>query len=200
MSGVAAGVPRPYDDQRRVERYVSSGAYDADVARVVGDARAWLEKRAPTAARPAIVLDVDETALSNRPAYRVNGWGRVVHGPCDLDRGPCGLRAWQAMGRAAALRPTVDLVRRARDLGAAVFFLAANGAACVRSVTRRGAEPVGRRVPGLGATRAQHRPLRETLTGRRPRVARRAGGPPRPAAPPRAAPRRGGGRCARPRP
>jgi predicted secreted acid phosphatase len=69
------------------------------------------------------VLDIDETSLSNWPAYRINGWGRVVSGGCDLQQGPCGLRAWQALGESKALAPTLALARRARELGVAVFFI-----------------------------------------------------------------------------
>jgi predicted secreted acid phosphatase len=90
---------------------------------VVTQARAWLEERVKTAKQPAIVLDIDETSLSNWPAYRLNGWGRVVNGGCDLQLGPCGLRAWQALGQSKALAPTLALARRARELGVAVFFI-----------------------------------------------------------------------------
>jgi acid phosphatase len=116
-------VPSLYDAQQNVERYITSGDYDRDFARVVADARAWLEQRAKTARRPAIVLDIDETSLSNWPAYKANGWGRVVNGPCDLQQGPCGLRAWQATAQSKALVPTLELVKRARALGVAVFFI-----------------------------------------------------------------------------
>src|SRR5262245_10914351 len=112
-----------YDVQRGVERYIESGEYDRDFARVIGDARAYLEQRAKTAERPAIVLDIDETSLSNWPAYKVNGWGRVVNGPCDAEQGPCGLRAWQGLARSKALPPTLQLAKRARELGVAVFFI-----------------------------------------------------------------------------
>jgi predicted secreted acid phosphatase len=118
-----AGVPNLYDVQRQVDEYIRSGRYDQDVAKVVAQARTWLEQRAKTAAKPAIVLDIDETSLSNWPAYRVNGWGRVVAGGCDLQEGPCGLRAWQALGQSKALAPTLALARRARELGVAVFFI-----------------------------------------------------------------------------
>lgn len=118
-----AAVPDLFEAQRQVDEYIRHGRYDADVARVAADARAWLEKRAPTAVKPAIVLDIDETSLSNWPAYQVNGWSRVVRGPCDLTNGPCGLRAWQAMEQAPALAPTLALARRARELGVAVFFI-----------------------------------------------------------------------------
>jgi acid phosphatase len=112
-----------YAIQQQVDDYIVSGNYDADVAAVVAKARKWLDERARKADRPAIVLDIDETSLSNWRAYRVNDWARIVHGPCDLERGPCGIRAWQSMSQATAIAPTLALVRRARELGVAVFFV-----------------------------------------------------------------------------
>ena len=118
-----APVPNLDDARREVQAYVESGRYEADVAAVTRDAQAYLEKRARAAARPAAVFDVDETALSNWPAYKVNGWVRIVGGGCDLEVGPCGLRAWEALGRSKAIAPTLALARRAHDLGVAVFFI-----------------------------------------------------------------------------
>jgi acid phosphatase len=122
-SVASADVPRLYEAQRQVEEYIRSGRYDQDFAKVVARAREWLEERSKTATKPAIVLDIDETSLSNWPAYRLNGWGRVVGGGCDLEQGPCGLRAWQALGKSEALVPTRALAQRARELGVAVFFI-----------------------------------------------------------------------------
>src|SRR5262245_36482790 len=122
-TATAAGVPNIYDAQRLVEQYILGGRYDEDVARVVADARAWLDQQSKTAAKPAIVLDIDETSLSNWPAYRLNGWVRITNGGCDLQQGPCGLRAWQALAQSKAIAPTLVLARRARELGAAVFFI-----------------------------------------------------------------------------
>jgi acid phosphatase len=119
----AAGVPNLYDAQRLVEQYITGGRYDEDFAKVVTSAQAWLESRARAVSKPAIVLDIDETSLSNWPAYRVNGWVRITNGECDLQQGPCGLRAWQALGQAKALAPTLALARRARELNVAVFFI-----------------------------------------------------------------------------
>jgi acid phosphatase len=116
-------VPNLPDVQRQVVAYIDSGAYARDFAAVVAKARQHLESRARAARKPAIVLDIDETSLSNWPAYRANGWGRVTAGPCDLAKGPCGLRAWQATGQSKALPPTLELARRARELGVAVFFI-----------------------------------------------------------------------------
>jgi acid phosphatase len=112
-----------YDTQRAIDAYVSSGAYAADFAEVVARAQSYMERRATAVTKPAIVLDIDETSLSNWPAYRVNGWARITGGPCDLNKGPCGVRAWQAMGQSHALAPTLALVTRAKQLGVAVFFI-----------------------------------------------------------------------------
>ena len=120
---VSTDVPNLYEAQRQVDEYIRSGRYDKDVAKVTTAARAWLEERAKTAVKPAIVLDIDETSLSNWPAYRVNGWARIVNGGCDLAQGPCGLRAWQAFGQSQAIPATLALARRARELGVAVFFI-----------------------------------------------------------------------------
>jgi predicted secreted acid phosphatase len=120
----SSSVANLFDVQRQVEQYISSGRYEADFAKVAGQALAYVERRA-TVARPAIVLDIDETSLSNWPAYKANGWGRIVAGECSLDPGPCGIRAWQASGQAKALAPTLALVTRAKALGVAVFFISA---------------------------------------------------------------------------
>ena len=119
----ASSVINLFDAQRQIERYLASGQYDADVARVAAAAQAYMARRAPHVQRPAIVLDIDETALSNWPAYRVNGWVRVLNGDCNLDVGPCGLRAWQALARSDALKPTLELATRAKALGVAVLFI-----------------------------------------------------------------------------
>jgi predicted secreted acid phosphatase len=116
-------IPTLYDTQGRVARYIDSGQYDKEFAAVVVRAQTYMEKRAGVVSKPAIVLDIDETSLSNWPAYRVNGWSRITAGPCDLDHGPCGIRAWQTMATSKALAPTLELARRAEALGVAVFFI-----------------------------------------------------------------------------
>jgi len=141
VSTACARAPGPhvrnlYDAEREVDRYIASGQYDRDVAAVVAAARTYLERRARSAGRPAIVLDIDETSLSNWPAYRINGWGRVLNGPCDLERGPCGVREYQARGQSKALTPMLDLSKRAKELGVAVFFITGRPAA-LRQATER---------------------------------------------------------------
>jgi len=129
----------------------TSGRYDEEVAKALAAARAWLEERAKTAVKPAVkpavVLDIDETSLSNWPAYRLNGWGRVLIGGCDMQHGPCGLRAWQALGQSKAIPPTLALARRAREPGVAVFFISGRPAslheATARNLREQGYEWIG---------------------------------------------------------
>ena len=73
--------------------------------------------------RPALVLDVDETALSNWEVIEANDFGRFATGPCALPEGPCGWAAWDQLGRSTPLPATVALVATARELGVAVFFI-----------------------------------------------------------------------------
>src|SRR4051812_12017936 len=45
--------------------YYRCAHYDSEVAAVLGEARLWVEMRPPQVTKPAIVLDIDETSLSN---------------------------------------------------------------------------------------------------------------------------------------
>jgi predicted secreted acid phosphatase len=111
------------DAKRDVTAYVESGRYDADLAAVGSQARAYLESRAQRGGKLAIVVDIDETALSNLPSIRANDYGFILGGPCDLPRGPCGLLTWIGMAKAEPIKPVLALVRAARERGVAVFFL-----------------------------------------------------------------------------
>ena len=117
-------VPSLTEAKREVIGYVESGQYDKDVAAVMAQARAWVERRAERGGKLAIVLDVDETALSNLPSLRANDYGFITRGPCDLPAGPCGLFAWMQMAQAEAITPVLELAKLARQRGVAVFFIA----------------------------------------------------------------------------
>jgi acid phosphatase len=138
----APRVPDLYRAQLEVVSYIDSGGYLADLGVVVTQARTYLENRAKLATKPAIVLDIDETSLSNWPAYRANGWGRITAGECDLDKGPCGLRAWQGMAKSKAIEPVLGLAKRAKELGVAVFFISGRPPA-LREATERNLKEQG---------------------------------------------------------
>lgn len=144
----ATPVPDLVEDKKQVEAYLESGRYEADIAVVTRAAEAYLERRAREVARPAAVFDVDETALSNWPAFKANGWGRINGGACDLEAGPCGLRAWEVLGRSKAIAPTLALARRAHELGVAVFFITGRPEN-LREVTERNLREQGYAPDGL---------------------------------------------------
>jgi acid phosphatase len=118
-------VPDLADAKERVARYVDSGEYDRDFAAVVAQARTWLERRAKSGGRLALVLDIDETALSNIPVLKLNDWGVILEGATNLITGPCGLFEWMKLSRAEPLRPTLELTRLARQSGVAILFVTA---------------------------------------------------------------------------
>lgn len=98
--------------------------YDADIARVDHQAAAWIARRAPHVARPALVLDIDETALSNWPVMVHNDFAYFRDGDCDLNAPrACGQAAWEKSGVASAIAPTLALFNAAKAAGVAVFFV-----------------------------------------------------------------------------
>jgi len=104
--------------------YHDSGAYGRDLATVDDEVGDWLTAQAPHTTRPALVLDIDETALSNWDEMKANGFGYIPGGPCSLlPHGPCGFEAWERLEQAPALAPTLRLYKLARTLGIAVFFI-----------------------------------------------------------------------------
>jgi predicted secreted acid phosphatase len=118
-----SAVPSLVDAKRQVTEYVSSGRYEADITAVVADAKAYLAGRLSGGAKLAIVLDIDETALTNLPALRANDYAFIIGGPCELSRGPCGFVAWLELARAEPIRPVLELARFARERGVGVFLI-----------------------------------------------------------------------------
>lgn len=110
--------------KRELIAFHESGAYIQSVTAVTEEATAWIVARAPQVQRPAIVLDIDETSLSNWRQMRANDFGYFTDGPCDaLPRGPCGAHAWENSGRADVLAPTLALYSAARAANVTVFFI-----------------------------------------------------------------------------
>ena len=109
--------------KQQIRDYYESGAHEAQVAEVVEGAIAYLEKMAGAEGRLAIVLDIDDTALSTWPNQLANDFGFVWHGGCSLPQGPCSLRGWVENAEAPVITPTLELYRVARQLGYDVFFI-----------------------------------------------------------------------------
>lgn len=98
--------------------------YQRDVAAVFETAQRYIEQRAGQVKRPALVLDIDETSLSNWPSLLADDFGFVANGPCDvLPDGPCGFNQWVLKGRDQAIEPARKLFQAARARGVAVIFI-----------------------------------------------------------------------------
>ena len=123
--------------------YYDSGAYLTDLQLAAAPAIGWITEEAPRVDRPAVVFDIDETALSNWEAIKANDFGRVGYGPCDrLPHGPCGLQAWDQLAQSTVIQPTMDIFPTARDRGAAIFFITGRGES-QRAATERNLQAVG---------------------------------------------------------
>jgi len=108
--------------QLRDYRYC--GRYDADFADKIGEAMAYVQQRVPQVARPALVLDIDETSLSNWLEIDQDDFAFIPSGACILQPGfTCGELQWELSARAEALKPTLNLFNAARSWGVAIFFV-----------------------------------------------------------------------------
>jgi predicted secreted acid phosphatase len=98
--------------------------YDTDVAAVFDSAQKYIEQNAAQAKRPALVLDIDETSLTNWPNLLADNFGFVADGSCDvLPKGPCGFNQWIMKGSAKAIEPARKLFDAAKAKGVAVIFI-----------------------------------------------------------------------------
>jgi predicted secreted acid phosphatase len=114
---VAAATEPTGRSAEQIREFYDSGAWNRAVVKQVKKAKAYLRKR--TSARnaprkPALVLDIDETALDNYPCFVARGgipYNGAVNAQC--------ITAYDA----PAVKPVLSLFRRARDLGVRVFFI-----------------------------------------------------------------------------
>ena len=108
--------------QLRDYRYC--GGDDADFAAKIAEAKPYLQDHALEVARPALVLDIDETSLSNWLEIDQDDFAFMPSGQCSLQLGTTsGDQEWELSARAEALMPTLDLFNTAKSLGVTVFFI-----------------------------------------------------------------------------
>jgi len=109
--------------------YKCFGAYDRDVANVLGDAQSYVGQRSSAAASGetlAVVLDIDETSVSNWGNLAVDDFGFFTKGDCNLQPSePCGFDKWIETQTPEAIKPTRDLFDLAKKSGVKVFFISA---------------------------------------------------------------------------
>lgn len=117
-AGCALGpqpIPSLPETRLAVTELMESGRYEAAIDRALGPARRHLRRLDPGVERPALVLDIDETSLSN--------WGYEVENDFCWDVEAWG--EWVLRAEAVAIAPTLELYRRARRQGVTVFFVTA---------------------------------------------------------------------------
>ena len=118
--------------------YECSGAYFTDIKRQIDKAISYITKHSRDGAKPAIVLDIDETSLSNWDEMTANDFGLIDTGPCILSKpdstlrpedakwpkpeSPCGFNAWILLADARPL-DTLRLFQAAKENKLAVFFV-----------------------------------------------------------------------------
>jgi predicted secreted acid phosphatase len=101
-----------------------AGAYNDDIALVIADARAYVERRAAEVKSPAVVLDIDETSLSNWTNIQENNFGFIKGGPCmEQPEMACGFDDWILKGAAPAIEPTRTFFNALRAKNISVFFI-----------------------------------------------------------------------------
>jgi hypothetical protein len=119
--------------KRQLTEYQKKG-YDSDIAAVMEKATRHVLGRASEVKRPAIVLDIDETSLSNWENIKADDYGFIEEGPCPLQaKKACGFNDWIDLAIAPAIEPTLrffnamrakeDAISRKEVPNIAVFFI-----------------------------------------------------------------------------
>ncbi|WLB86897.1 HAD family acid phosphatase [Bradyrhizobium japonicum] len=121
----------------------TTSAYMEDIKLVIDDAQRYLTERADTVDKPAVVLDIDETSLSNWENLELNDFGFIKKGSCSLRaKHACGFDAWIEQAKATEIGPTLKFYDALRAKKIAVFFVTARPdsqrAATIRNLKRAG--------------------------------------------------------------
>ena len=103
------------DAKSQVAEYYEKGEYARDVTFIMRKATEYIQSvaKAKLYAKPAIVLDVDDTALDTYEYQKGMGFGhngKLWH-------------AWIAMKRGKAIQPVLEFAKEADKLGFAIFFV-----------------------------------------------------------------------------
>ncbi len=161
------------DLKLKLAEYKRSGAYERDLAKALSRADKFIAKRAAKVSKPAIILDIDETSLSNWPQISANDYGYIPAGSCDaLPQGPCGAKSWEQSSRGEAIGPTLALYKHAQSLGVSIFFVTGR-----REDERAATEENLRKVGYAGSAGVLLRPVGDTgpvsvfKTGERRKIA-----------------------------
>ncbi|MCE7870885.1 acid phosphatase [bacterium CPR1] len=112
--------------KEQVEHWVSSGEYARECETINARARAYLEANLAGVKRPALVLDIDETSLSNYPLMLSEDFGFEQ----------ARFDAWVAAARTPPIPSTLELFRYAESRQVACFFITGRGEALRESTEK----------------------------------------------------------------
>jgi acid phosphatase len=109
------GIPNMALVKQNMRDYYKSGRYLKEVETIAGQAKTYLESNLERHRehKPSIVLDIDETALSN--------YSHIEE--CDFGYLPKAWKSWVLQGEAPALQGPLEFYRYARNQGVTVFFI-----------------------------------------------------------------------------
>jgi predicted secreted acid phosphatase len=116
LAGCQTNLPNLAEVKHSYIVYHDSGRYYADLARVDNEALQYLQSRVQHKLpheKLAIVLDIDETSLSNYPDMLRFGFGGSI----------AEINAAEGRGRDDAILPTLQIFRYAKAHDIAVFFI-----------------------------------------------------------------------------
>lgn len=129
--------------KKALSDYHDNGTYMADIAAVYSTARPYVESRAGQVTNPAVVLDIDETSLSNWPNLQADDFGFISKGPCTLEKDfACGFTTWVELGKAKELPPALEFFKAMRAKNVAVLFITARTES-QRNITEKNLHAVG---------------------------------------------------------
>jgi acid phosphatase len=120
----AMPMPLNLDTAKDLLRDYHDNHYMQDIASVFALAQDYVLARAREVKNPAVVLDIDETSLSNWPNLKADDLGFINDGRCDdLPNGPCGFNAWILQSAAEAFPAALKFFNAAKKNGVAIVFI-----------------------------------------------------------------------------
>ena len=118
-----APAPLNIDKVKDLLRDYHDTQYAQDMAGVYAIAQKYVEKRAGEVKSPAVIMDIDETVLSNWPDLAADDFGFINNGRCDvLPDGPCGFNAWILKSEAEAFPSALNFFNAVKGKVATIFI------------------------------------------------------------------------------
>lgn len=99
--------------KKSIRYYIDSGAYEQDLRQAYEKIKATIEKHMVEGKRYAVVMDVDETTLSNLEFENMYDFGFNSNLWAE----------WVASGKAKAIQPALEFFQWAKSKNIAVFFV-----------------------------------------------------------------------------